>query len=91
MSKKWFKPKRYGIGFYPNTWQGLLATLGFILIILMAAYSRGMFDVENRDAEYITKSGVGFLFDIVIIAILFSLVFVSKLDGKLDWRWGRKK
>lgn len=57
----------------------------------MSAYSRGMFDIENGEMEYASKAGLGFLFDIVVIGTLFSVVFVHKLDGKLRWSWGKRK
>jgi uncharacterized membrane protein len=37
--KAWFRKKRHGFGFTPNTWQGWLITLGVVIIIVAIATS----------------------------------------------------
>ena len=31
MSKAWFRPKRFGYGFTPSSWEGVLATIAYIV------------------------------------------------------------
>ncbi len=76
LNKYWFKPKIYGYGSYPVTWEGwvtivvsVLILYGFILLFLS----------KNRFIFYAS-------FLIWIIAIVF--ISYIKTDGKWKWRWG---
>ena len=84
MNKYWFKPKTYGWGFVPISWEGWLATLGMVGILMMAAYSHGFFE-----SEISTQDGVGFLVDLVIIGIVGSILMIPKTKGKVRWQWGK--
>ena len=83
MTKFWFKNKHYGYGFYPITWQGWLATLIFIFLIFLSAYTNGFFS-ENT----VTTSAIGFLLDIIILSALFTILFKDSVKGGLRWKWG---
>jgi uncharacterized membrane protein len=37
--KAWFRKKRHGIGYSPNTWQGWLVVLAVVIIIIVIATS----------------------------------------------------
>lgn len=85
-NKFWFKPKKYGYGFTPISWEGWLATLIFILVLLISAY------INNFDSPTLSsKEGLRFLLDVLILTTLFSILSKNKLDGELGWRWGNKK
>ena len=84
MKKYWFKPKKFGYGFVPISWEGWLATLGFIIVIFILAYINKIFAKDIA-----TKDGFRFLFDLAVLCVLFTLICKRKLDGKLKWRWGR--
>jgi len=82
----WFKPKNYGYGFTPISWEGWIATLIFIVLLFISAY------INNFDSPSLnSKGGLRFLLDVIILTSLFSLVSKEKLDGKLGWHWGNKK
>jgi len=82
--KYWFKPKRYGWGFYPISWEGWLATLGLLGMVLISAY------VNNFFTSAITaQDGFSFLFDLVVVIALSSVVFDGKTKGSVKWRWGK--
>ncbi|MGY8997663.1 MAG: hypothetical protein ACKVH7_14560 [Alphaproteobacteria bacterium] len=38
-SKPWFRKKKYGFGFSPNTWQGWLITVVVVIIVIAIAFS----------------------------------------------------
>lgn len=86
MKKYWFKPKKYGYGVYPISWEGWLATLLLIGLLFASAYINNFFEPT---AEIVTiKNGLQFLLDVVILAGLFMLLITGKVNGELKWRWG---
>jgi hypothetical protein len=87
MTKYWFKPKRYGYGFYPVSWEGWLATLGLVFIILLSGCSNNFFIEPGPTKE----QSIRFFLDIVIIASLATLLFEKKMQETLKWRWGKRK
>jgi len=81
MTAYWFRPKRYGYGATPTTWQGWAVT-GVVLCACVAA-----------GVTMATRGAMSLWFWAAIaieIAALFALVIVSrnKTDGEWRWRWG---
>jgi len=37
-NKPWFGPKRYGIGFRPQTWQGWLILIGGVVVLVLVVW-----------------------------------------------------
>ena len=72
-NKYWFVPKRFGYGAMPNTWEGWTLIALYILIIV-SSIKYLMF--VNR-----------VLFGVFVFAMLFILVYVSKIKTKGDWKW----
>jgi hypothetical protein len=84
MKKYWFRPKRYGYGFYPITWEGWIATFGLVGMIFLSAYKNGF-----TNPEIFAENGLSFVFDVVIVGTLSTVLFKEKVEGGLRWRWGR--
>ena len=84
--KYWFKPKRYGWGFMPVTWEGWMATLVLVALIFLSAYVNKI-GSENMTSENILRC----VLDILILGGLFTVLCKDKLEGGLKWRWGNKK
>ena len=84
LNKYWFKPKRYGYGFMPITWEGWIATIVLIGLVFLSAYTNGFFSgvVKNQN-------GFRFVFDLIIILVLFTIAFKGKVRGGLQWKWGK--
>lgn len=83
--KYWFRPKNYGYGFYPISWEGWISVVVFIGLLSISTHINGFFT-----AEVGTKSGLRFLFDTAVISGLFTVLFKDKVVGGLQWRWGEK-
>jgi len=83
--KFWFKPKRYGYGFYPISWEGWLSVLCYLAVLFLAAYTNNLFSCEIS-----TKEGMRFIFDLILITTIASLLFYPKTKGPLKWNWGRE-
>jgi hypothetical protein len=80
MTTYWFKPKRYGYGTTPVTWQGWAVTLSVASVLA---------------ASVLLMAGAGSLviraaivvIDLVAVAVLV-VVARRKTEGEWRWRWG---
>jgi len=77
----WFRPKRYGYGATPVTWQGWALTLGIVLV--MVAGSLCLRLTERHGWALAGMLG----FDAVMLAVL-AIASRRKTDGEWRWRWG---
>ncbi|MGA8077630.1 MAG: hypothetical protein WBD53_05675 [Xanthobacteraceae bacterium] len=81
MATYWFKPKRYGYGATPVTWQGWAVTLGTVLV--MVAVSLVLRLAERQSLGLAAMLA----FDAAALAMLF-VICRRKTDGEWRWRWG---
>jgi hypothetical protein len=79
VTQYWFKPKRYGYGATPVTWQGWAVTLATVLA--MVAVNVGLSLTEPHYWAF----ALGF--DALALAVLF-VVCRRKTEGEWRWRWG---
>ncbi len=78
MATYWFKPKRYGDGATPVTWQGWAMTGASVLAIALAAL------LIRPNAWGWTAF---FAVEAIIVSVL-CIVSCGKSDGAWRWRWG---
>jgi hypothetical protein len=71
--KAWFRPKRYGYGATPSTWQGWIATLVFVVLFGLALG--------------LLPGPLNLIFSIVLVAGFIALTYV-KTSAPWRWRWG---
>jgi hypothetical protein len=71
----WFRPKLFGWGAVPVTWQGWLATLGLVVLALPVAWL-----IETR--------GLWFAAPLGPLVAGFVWLYWAKTDGDWKWRWG---
>jgi hypothetical protein len=82
MSRYWFRPKRYGYGATPITWEGWTLIIGVVATMVAVSLS----------LRFTTTSLWALATLLVFDAIaLGTLAFVRhrKTDGDWRWRWGR--
>jgi hypothetical protein len=81
----WFKPKQYGYGATPVTWEGWALTL--LIVVLIAAASGYLFGGGAPGAMAIV------IWALVVAAIIAGSVQVvrSKTEGSWGWRWGDRE
>jgi TRAP-type uncharacterized transport system fused permease subunit len=83
MTTYWFRPKRYGYGATPVTWQGWVVTL------IAAAV------IANAFAAPILTGGSPWAFaDLVFgVVAVVALVIITrrKTEGGWRWRWGDRE
>lgn len=77
-NKYWFKPKTYGYGATPSSWEGWALTIGFILSLLIVV-------------KYTLYNQYLFFAWLIILSTLLWIIAKNKTDGKWAWRWGKNK
>ena len=85
MTRYWFKPRRYGYGAAPATWEGWLVT------ILAAAIVAGSIAIMNMNLWVDRTNFSAWIIWAVLIATLvycFVQFCRRRIDGEWQWRWG---
>ena len=85
MTRYWFRPKRYGYGATPTTWEG------WALVLVFAVFMGGSIVVLERFAGSSNPVGL-FVWAAVVGTGIWWLVHVSRdrTDGEWRWRWGSR-
>jgi hypothetical protein len=83
MTTHWFRPKQYGYGATPVTWQGWTITLGSVLII---AASTAWLTTLNALSPWFW---VAVLVDALVIIALLEIARRTT-EGEWRWRWGKE-
>jgi O-antigen/teichoic acid export membrane protein len=81
MTTYWFRPKRYGYGATPTSWEGWAVTAAAVVVIMASTM------VLTAHTALDLWFWVALAVDVVAI---FALLEVSrrKTDGEWRWRWG---
>jgi hypothetical protein len=85
MIQYWFRPKRYGYGATPVTWQGWAVTLG--VAVAIGGSIVGMNLLVDR------SNVVAWLLWATIVAAAtwwFAQFSRQRTDGEWRWRWGNR-
>ena len=83
MTTYWFKPKHFGYGATPVTWQGWAITIAAVLVLAAAT------------SWLTTLSAVNPWFWVAVLidaVVLVGLWFITrqKTEGAWRWRWGNE-
>lgn len=78
INQYWFKPKRFGLGAQPTSWEGWVLTLGYIAFIIGAV------------RYYIPDSPGDFTWAMVLSTVALIYITKQKTEGGWKWRWGKK-
>jgi hypothetical protein len=82
MMTYWFRPKGYGYGATPVTWQGWTVTLATVAVVLAASFAGPYFGVGKPWAALPVLA-----IDFIAVAALWRLSR-RKTDGEWRWRGG---
>ena len=83
MTRYWFKPRRYGYGAVPATWEGWLVTLAVMVIVIGSIVGMELL-VERSDF----KAWMIWAVAIGTITFWYARVARNRTDGEWRWRWG---
>ena len=76
----WFKPKRFGYGATPSTWEGRAVTGAYSLVVSACAVAI----VTHRDSRLALVTSLS------VIAVATVALGVKKTDGRRGWSAGAK-
>ncbi len=80
----WFKPKRYGYGATPVTWEGWLVMVLALAIILGTTWAL-LPEIAALNAGRITAGAVAWL--VVLFATVMALTIITRRKTDGEWRW----
>ncbi len=82
MNAYWFRPKAYGYGATPNTWQGWAVVAASVIVIVAAALVILPYRAQNPAALIVFLA-----VEAAVLAVLW-IVCRRKTEGEWRWRWG---
>jgi hypothetical protein len=83
LKRAWFRPKSYGVGMTPASWQGLVVTF---------VYLAGLIADMRLAPPAFADHSQGLMLALVIAAAWTGLFFwlaQRTCDGAVRWRWGQ--
>jgi hypothetical protein len=79
----WFRPKSFGYGATPVTWEGWLLTLGSLVVTGAAILVAILAEVNRRPDRRIYQVTC-----LIVVAVAqFATIVVSRLKTSEEWRW----
>ncbi len=83
MTKYWFKPKAFGYGATPTTWEGWLFTLISALVAAGAIIAIVIAETNRWPGRRPLEVACAFVF----VATLIGTIIISRNKTDGDWRW----
>ena len=80
MNEYWFRPKTYGYGATPITWQGWALTIAAVIVIAVALL------IPNYGGRSPSAWLAFFAVEAAVVAALW-IVSRRKTEGEWRWRW----
>ena len=83
MARYWFRPRSYGYGATPATWEGWALTGGMALLIAVSIFAMNALLDRSNFAAWIAWA-------VFVAGLTFVFVRISRqrTDGEWRWRWG---
>ena len=90
MADYWFKPKRYGYGVVPVTWQGWAVSLVSLSIMMWLTV---VLIVRPQSAGHQPEPAMVALWAVLVGVILSASMRIAcaKTKGEWKWRWGQRE
>ena len=86
MARYWFKPKRFGYGAVPSTWQGW--AVGVVYVLALVAVSIALVPLGGT----LTAASV-VAWALIVVAGTAAVIAIAyyKTDGPWRWRWSKRR
>jgi hypothetical protein len=84
MSKYWFRRRAYGIGATPASWEGWVATVVYLGLLIGVVYALAGGHKPLAGIRLGTFIGATLLLTAVFVGVT-----IVKTEGGLRWTWGR--
>ena len=85
MTQYWFKPKRYGYGATPVTWEGWVATVVLAVIVAGSIVAMNLLVDRANVVAWLTWAAL-----VAAAIFLFAQFSRRKTDSEWRWRWGER-
>jgi hypothetical protein len=82
----WFKPRRFGYGATPITWQGWTLTLGFVAAVYVVGWALLVRPGDNLGAVHF----IGFFAAEAVLVAALWIISMRTTAGEWRWRWGEE-
>ena len=79
----WFRPKSFGYGATPVTWEGWLLTLGSMAVTMGSILVATITEVNNWPDRRVYQV----VCLIVVATTMLATIIVSRRKTSEDWRW----
>src|SRR5690606_33838863 len=85
MTQHWFRPKKFGFGAVPSTWQGWV--LGIVYVVVLVAVSVMLVPF----GETITSERIA-AWALIVVPGTAATLYIAwlKTDGRWQWRWTKR-
>ena len=85
MARFWFRPRRYGYGATPVTWEGWALTGGIAAVVALSVVAMNLLADRSNVSAWLVWAAL------IAIAV-FWMVRISRqrTDGEWRWRWGQR-
>jgi len=80
MARYWFRPRRYGYGATPTTWEGWALTVAVAAIVAISVVAMNLLADRANFAVWIAWAAI-------IAAVVVSFVRISRQRTAGEWRW----
>ena len=81
MHEFWFKPKTYGYGATPTTWEGWAVVAVFLVVVAVMSFM--LLGRERTFAHWAAWGAV-----LLFATLSLTMISWAKTDGSWHWRWG---
>jgi len=83
MSRYWFKPRRYGYGAAPATWEGWAVAVASGAIVLSSLVAMNLLVDRSNFVAWMVWAAL-----IAVLVWCFAQFCRRRTDGEWRWRWG---
>ena len=84
MTQYWFKPKSYGYGATPITWEGWAVTFATVIVVAGSVIAMNLLVDKSNAVAWLLWAAV-----IAAVTWWFVQFCRRRTDGKWRWRWGK--
>ena len=87
----WFKPKTFGYGASPTTWEGWAVVAGYCAVITIVTLAVLIVAEPGKAAAGLQWAmWPAWLVIVGIATAVLTIVSKRRTDGEWGWRWGRR-
>jgi hypothetical protein len=84
MTRYWFRPKRYGYGATPVTWEGWVLTAGIAAVVALSVVAINLLADRSNVGAWLAWAAF------TAIAVLWMVrICRQRTNGEWRWRWGQ--